>query len=98
MAKSALWHHFTGVLIALPIGLGGTILRHYNFRAFEFFMFGGSVVLTLFACSLVYGLWPTKAQRLNENRGAAYAGVVAAGLILSLCLYGTYILLPVVTG
>lgn len=61
-------------------------------------MFGGSVVLTLFACWLVYSLWPTKEQRLNENKGAAYAGVVAAALILSLCLCGTYILLPVVTG
>ncbi|AZO42992.1 hypothetical protein EJ076_18790 [Mesorhizobium sp. M7D.F.Ca.US.005.01.1.1] len=86
------------LLIGVPLVVGGTLLRHYSFHAFELLMFGFSIALTFFSIWLICRSWPTREQRLEGKSSAAYAGVIMASFLLIVSLYGNYIVLPVVTG
>ncbi|WP_155936693.1 hypothetical protein [Mesorhizobium ciceri] len=99
MANLDVWRQTrTRLLIGVPLVVGGTVLRHYSFHAFELLMFGFSITLTLFSIWLVYRSWPSREQRLQGKTSAAYAGVIMASFLLVVSLYGNYIVLPVVTG
>lgn len=86
------------LLVGVPIVVAGTLLRHYNFHAFEIVMFGFSIVLTLFSIWLVYRVWPSRKQRLESKTSVACGGVIMASILLIVSLCGDYIVLSVVTG
>lgn len=97
MANSDVWRQIRmRLLIGVPLVVGGTLLRHYSFHAFELVMFGFSVALTLFSIWLVYHSWPSRERRLEDKISAAYAGVIMASFLLIVSLYGNYIVLPLV--
>lgn len=74
------------LLIGMPLVVGGVLLRHYSFHAFELVIFGFSIALTLFSIWLVYVSWPGREQRLKDKTSAAYARPIMASFLLIVSL------------